>query len=117
MSKMYILMEEYKQGFANLLFQKGLEDAIIFNNINDFKNELILSTNDFSIVIIEQGKGKLTSAKSVLDVEDIVGLCKENSRGVKIFTTNKRIFAKLIKTYPILEIKDYISLTKVVERI
>lgn len=117
---LYMLIEKFQPNLGEYLQGLGINAQVIRQDIEELKLDIMTQEEDLRVVILEQGVGKFTTTNARQDIQDLVGMCSEDSRRITIFTTsgilNGDITKKAVgKTANKIDWQQYMGITSLVK--
>ena len=77
--------------------ESGLNVSRIFKNIADARDELIMQTEPYRLVVVETGLGRFTSTSQRKEIIDLLGICTDEDSRASVFYTDSVLKIDVIR--------------------
>ncbi|MBO5388567.1 MAG: hypothetical protein J6A59_10565 [Lachnospiraceae bacterium] len=94
---LYIVIDKYIEGLINYMRESGLNVSRIFKNIADARDELIMQTEPYRLVVVETGLGRFTSTSQRKEIIDLLGICTDEDSRASVFYTDSVLKIDVIR--------------------
>lgn len=85
---LYVVIDKYFEGMINYMRESGLNVSCIFKSISDARDELLMQTEPYRLVVIETGLGRFTSTNQRKELIDLLGVCTDEDSRASVFYTD-----------------------------
>lgn len=94
---LYVVTDRPKKGLINYMRDCGLNVSHVFNSLNDARDELLMQTEPFRLVVLDTGTGRFTSTVQRKSLIDLLGVCSDEDNKVSVFYTDSVIKVDAIR--------------------
>lgn len=85
---LYVITDRPFNGLINYMRESGLNVSQVFGNIADARNELLLQTEPYRLVIIDTGLGRFTTTNQRKELIDMLAMCNDEDNRASVFYTD-----------------------------
>ena len=85
---LYVITDRPFDGLINYMREHGLNVSVIFSNIDEARNYLLMQTDPYRLVVLETGLGKFTSTNQRKQLIDLLGMCTDEESRASVYFTD-----------------------------
>jgi hypothetical protein len=84
--RLYVLVEEQKQGLIQYLHENGVEVYYISSKTSELMDEVMLDEHPVRLLIIDSNKGRFDDKKELVEIESLVEIVTDADGYVSMFS-------------------------------